>query len=105
MIAAEARYHRTYYRQYLKVNYKKQRLSSFYSDAENEEYKKVVSFCLELQFYPKIIPFTSLLEIMKSTLAEKNEVINDASKKNLRRKIESDFKTDILMWMDYFMLN
>ena len=93
MIAAEARYHRTCYRQYLTVNYKKQRLSSSYSDAENEAYKKVISFCVELPFYPKIIPFTSLLEIMKTTLAEKNEVISDASNKYLRRKIESDFKT------------
>ena len=34
-----------------------------------------------------------MLEMMKTTVAEKNEVISDASKKNLRRKIESDFKT------------
>ena len=39
MIAAEVRYHRTCYRQYLKVNYKNQRPSSSYSDAENEAYK------------------------------------------------------------------
>lgn len=58
IIAAEARYCRTGYRQDLKVNYKKQRLSSSYSDAENEAYEKVKSFCVELQFYPKIIPFT-----------------------------------------------
>ena len=38
MIAAEAQYHRTCYRKSLKVNYKQQRLSSFYSDAENKTY-------------------------------------------------------------------
>lgn len=37
---------------------------------------------------------------MKTTLAEKNEVISDASKKNLRREIESDFKTVMFINVD-----
>lgn len=37
---------------------------------------------------------------MKTTLPEKNEVISDASKKNLRREIESDFKTVMFINVD-----
>lgn len=37
---------------------------------------------------------------MKTTLAEKNEVISDASKKNLRREIESDFKAVMFINVD-----
>ena len=41
---------------------------------------------------------------MKTTLAEENEVISDASDKNLHRKIENDSKLlSLLMWMYYFM--
>lgn len=37
---------------------------------------------------------------MKTTLAEKNEVISDASKKNLHREIESDFKAVMFINVD-----
>ena len=37
---------------------------------------------------------------MKTTLAEENEVISDASKKNLRREIESDFKAVMFINVD-----
>ena len=46
---------------------------------------------------------------MKTTLAEENEVISDASDKNLHRKIESDFKTvkfinvDVLLYVYPFI--
>ena len=46
---------------------------------------------------------------MKTTLAEENEVISDASDKNLHRKIESDFKTvkfidvDVLLYVYSFI--
>ena len=93
LIAAEAYYHKSCYKQYLKVNYETERESSTYKEAEKAAYKNVVSFCVELHLNPDVVPLSFLINMMQNVFTEMNEEISNSVKKNLRRKIQKDVKT------------
>ena len=92
LIASEAHYHKTCYKQYIKVNYEneKEKNTPSIKEAEKMAYRKIVEFCVKLQLNPDVIPLSFLNNMMENSFAETNDKMSYSAKKNLRRKIENE---------------
>ena len=75
LIAAEARYHKSFYDNFVKKksldeNMETEKIPS----VEEEAYKQVLKFCLELQYLSGILSMNDLYDMMRSKLAEQDLV-------------------------------
>ena len=90
LIAAEARYHKSCYDKFTRVNREenKEKNDPYYANA----YQEVLKVCLELEFQPDIMPYMHLVDMMKAKLQEKGLTLPPSTEKNLYRNILRDAK-------------
>ena len=93
LIAVEARYHSSCYKQYCKINYLLETFNDendLENDDEKEAYKDVIFFCMGLEEEPDVVPVSELTDMMTKKLKQKGKELSISSKKNFSRKILND---------------
>ena len=95
LIAAEAHYHHTCHTNYVKVNYEseKERSLTSYEEAEQAALNEFGKFLFDLQNHPTVEPFSLCVEMITNEIIKRGEKVNISTRKNLRRKIETHFKS------------
>ena len=93
LIAAEAFYHGSCYKSYVKGKQTKANVipneeDVRYKNAELSAFKEVVTVCHALTMNPRVISFVSLLKRMEEMLSDNHHKIRDSTRNYLRRNLE-----------------
>ena len=94
LIAKEAFYHKTCYKEYTRILTKTEHTEESYIDKAFEEVKE---YCYSVRKHPEVVELIYLTNILeKALLKENNTDQNKFAKKNLRKRIERN-----LPWMNF----
>ena len=91
LIASEARYHSTCYKQYTKVNNNQKNVPTNYQEAEQAALNDFGNFVFHLQNNPRIEQYSTAAKMIESEFENRGVEMNLSTKKNLRRKLEKTF--------------
>lgn len=96
LIAKEAYYHKTCYKEYTRILSKTENTEGSYIDKAFEEVKE---YCHSIGEHPEVVELTYLTNILEKALLKENNNTDQVkfAKKNLRRRIERN-----VPWMDFF---
>ena len=92
LVASEAKYHFTCYRDYTRVRdlpSGEENSPDDYQLAEFNAFSSVKKFLEDLLENPDVVKFTELTKLMEDEMSKNEKVMNMSTKKNLRRKIEN----------------
>ena len=95
LIAKEAYYHKTCYKEYTRILTKTENTEGSYVDKAFEEVKE---YCYSIREHPEVVELTYLTNILEKALLKENNNADQVkfAKKNLRRRIERS-----LPWMNH----
>ena len=108
VVAAEAHYHRSCYRNYTRTNTKTKEIDTseenrnHYSEVEQESYEELIRY-IKVSVIPnqQIVPLTSLTEKLQSIMILKGiHEVKDYTKKNIKRNIVRYLKNSISIYPD-----
>ena len=93
LIASEAKYHVSCYKDYTRLNKAKYDKSydlkeDPYDIAESEAFLELAEFCFQLIDEPRVVKFTELVDLMETVMNNREQSLKASTKKNLRRKLE-----------------
>ena len=93
LIASEAKYHVSCYKDYTRLKKAKYDESydlkeDPYDIAESEAFLELTEFCFQLIDEPRVVKFTELVDIMETVMNNREQSLKASTKKNLRRKLE-----------------
>ena len=96
LIASEAKYHTSCYRQYTRVKMEQNigdygKDANYYEVAENESFLELLDFWLNVVEFPTVIKFRDLVDLMETAMKKRGEDLSISSKKNMRKKLERRF--------------
>ena len=96
LIAKEAYYHKTCYKEYTRILSKTENTEGSYIDKAFEEVKE---YCHSIGEHPEVVELTYLTNILEKALLKENNNTDQVkfAKKNLRRRIERN-----VPWMNFF---
>ena len=98
LIAKEAYYHKTCYKEYTRILIKTENTEGSYIDKTFEEVKE---YCYSIRKHPEVVELTYLTNILEMALLKENNNTDQVkfAKKNIRRRIERN-----LPWMNFLLL-
>ena len=93
LIASEAKYHVSCYKDYTRLKKAKYDESydlkeDPYDIAESVAFLELTEFCSQLIDEPRVVKFTELVDLMETVMNNQEQSLKASTKKNLRRKLE-----------------